>query len=228
MAALFTLVGAYPAAASAHGVAGGQIHAASISAKQLGTEVANYAALLTNFGDEISRSSSLSAAHVSQLTNLAGDADQQVNNLIGKVQIDTSSAALQGDAAAIARLAPMFALLSAQVYLTIEADSLRQRYDQLSTDKWPLQGAFVAITGSVGYSNALSHYHDLLDALAAADRSISPVAATVLAQRLSGFPKNEGVLRSAASQLDKADAALAQAEQDETVVALSFGGYRGN
>jgi hypothetical protein len=194
----------------------------------LETEINNYAALLARLGSDIQDSTTLSPSHVRKLDLLSDPADGDVNDLVAKIQTDTTQGELNSDATAIGGLRPIFAVLTAQVFETIEADKIQSGYNMAFDDEHAIQPALAALVGTPGYANALSQYNSLVSSVRATQLALNHVANTVLAQTPSGYPANAAVFARTAASLESAEVDLGSAAHAEEVIGLAFGGYTGH
>jgi hypothetical protein len=200
----------------------------AVTQKQLENEINSYASLLGQLGADIQGSRTLEPAHARDLNALSTTADLDVNNLVAKVEIDTTPAELSADATAIDNLRSLFAVLAPQVSETLEADDEQQEYNTVNGDLAALQSSLDALQGTPGYQAALSGYQDQASSVRAAQRILTHIATRVLTQSASGFPRNTAVFTEAAANLETVQTDLTRAYHDETVIGLSFGGYSGN
>jgi hypothetical protein len=200
----------------------------SLTQKQLEQQINNYAALLGRLGSDIQSSPNLAPSHVRQLDALSNPAVQATNTLVAKIQTDTTSAQFGADTTAVGRLKAIFAVLTAQVFETIEADNIQAQFNIVFVDAKTIGPVLNALAGSPGYANALRHYQDLNISVGATQLALNRVVAGVLDQTLSGYPSNTTVFSRAASKLRTAQGDLARAADDESVIGMAIGGYTGN
>jgi hypothetical protein len=216
-----TVVGALASGSSAAAAA------STPTQKQLESEINAYASLLSRLGSDIQSSTTLSTDHERDLNALSTATVTQVNTLVAKVEIDTSPTARSADADAIDALKSRFAVLSTQVFETLEADDEQAQYGTLYVDETSLDKTIAAIYGTPSYQNAVDHYRDFVSCLDAAQQILTHIATSVLTHTVAGFPGNASVFSRAAANLSAVQEDLSRAAGDEEIIGLSFGGYEG-
>lgn len=216
--------------ALAPGIASASSHAHDLAAiqHQLEVQLQNRVVQLNRLGTDISNAKSLTANHVTALTADVSTASTNINALVTKVPTDTTLAQLREDRASMLRQNRVFAVLTPQVFLTIQADAIAAEVLTYQGQEAGLLAAVNALNGEPAYNNAFNHYTQFVKFVNAASLGATNVATAVLAQTPADFPGDTSVFVHANRALLEADIALAHAGYDATVVGLASGGYSGS
>jgi hypothetical protein len=223
----FALIGgsllALPVAASATATP----HSFSNNQALLETQLANRATQLTHLGTDVTGATSLTAPHATTLKASIATATTNIDALVAKVPTDTTNAQLAVDRASMLKENRVFAVLTPQVFLTIEADSIAAQVVTFQANESSLQGSVNSLVGQHGYTNALNHYVAFVKAVNVANAAASNITTAVLAQTPADYPGDTHVFVHANRELLRADISLAHASYDESVIGLASGGYTG-
>lgn len=190
-------------------------------------QLASRAAQLTRLSADVT-AATLSSTQVATLTASIKAANSSIQALIVKVPTDTTQAQLKVDRTTMLAQNRVFAVLTPQVFLTIEADAIVARVVTFQANESALQGSVNVLVGQHGYNNALNHYVAFVKAVNVANAAAVNVTTAVLAQTPADYPGDTHVFVNANSKLLKADLSLAHASYDETVIGLASGGYTGS
>lgn len=216
---LFAMTGAASASTRPHSFAHDQ--------KLLEQQLTSRASQLVHLGTVVTASATLTAPHVLSLKANIATATTNIDALIVKVPTDTTEAQLKLDRTSMLAQNRVFAVLTPQVYLTIEADSVTAQVTVFEANESSLQADVTALIGLPGYKTARDHYTAFVKSVNSAAAEAGNVATTVLAQTPSDYPHDTHIFVSANHQLLNADIALAHASYDESVIGLASGGYTG-
>lgn len=183
---------------------------------------------LTHLSADITAAAkTLTPAHLLVLNTNVATATTNINALIAKVPTDTTNAELKTDRSSMLKQNRVFAVLTPQVYLTIEADSVTARVTTFEGNESSLQAEVTSLVGEPGYKTASNHYQAFVKSVNSAAAEANDVATDVLAQTPSNYPGDTHVFVSANHKLLDANIALAHASYDESVIGLAAGGYAG-
>jgi hypothetical protein len=196
--------------------------------KKLEQQLANRVSQLSRLSMDIKAATSLTAPHSTFLTNVVATATGNINSLVLKVPNDTTWAALNADQRSMYKDNRVYAVLTPQVFQTIEADAIASQVATFEANEPSLQTAVNAIIGQPGYKNALAHFAAFVKSVNYAAEDSNKVDTTVLAQVPADFPGDTYVFIHANHELLNADIALAHAAYDETIIGLASGGYIGS
>ena len=202
-------------------------HSFASEQKQLERQLADRAAQLGRLGTDVSGAKKLTSAHALALDARSADADQLLNALIAKVPTDTTQAQLNSDKASVLQVNQAFAVLTPQVFETIEADAITAEATTLQADEPTLQSLASSLVGQGGYKNALDHDVALVKSVNQAIKDSRDVATVILAQTRSEFPGDTQVFLHTNKDLLNSGTALANASYDESIIGLALGGYTG-
>lgn len=223
----FALIGgsllALPGAASAATTP----HSFSNNQTLLETQLASRATQLARLGTDVAGATSLTAPHAVTLKASIATATTNIDALIAKVPTDTTNAELAVDRASMLKENRVFAILTPQVFLTIEADGIASQVVTFQANESALQGSVNSLVGQHGYTNALNHYVAFVKAVNVANAAASNITTAVLAQTPADYPGDTHVFVHTNRELLRADLSLAHASYDESVIGLASGGYTG-
>jgi hypothetical protein len=196
--------------------------------KKLELQLANRVSQLGRLSTDISSAKSLTSAHATVLSNAVSTASNNINALVLKVPNDTTWAALRADQESMYRANRVYAVITPQVFQTIEADSIAAQVATFEANEATLQTSVNDLIGQPGYKNALRHFESFVKSVNSAATASNKVDAEVLAQVPADYPGDTYVFVHANRELLSADLALAHAAYDETVIGLASGGYTGS
>jgi len=223
----FALVGgsllALPGAASATATP----HSFSGNRAALETQLASRATQLTRLDTDVTGATTLTAPHALTLKASVATASANIAALVAKVPTDTTNAQLAVDRASMLKENRVFAVLTPQVFLTIEADGIAAQVVTFQANESALQGSVNSLVGQHGYTNALQHFVAFVKAVNVANAATSKVTTAVLAQTPADYPGDTHVFVHANRELLRADLSLAHASYDVSVIGLASGGYTG-
>jgi hypothetical protein len=169
----------------------------------------------------------LTPAHATTLNANITSANTNIQALIVKVPTDTTEAQLKVDRASMLKQNRVFAVLTPQVFQTIEADAIANEVTTLQGEEAGLLSSVNSLVGQNGYNNAFNHYTAFVRLVNDASLDSSDVATTVLAQVPADYPGDTHVFVHANKELLNADIDLAHANYDASVIGLAAGGYTG-
>ena len=223
--------GATGAPAGATGATGATRTGAKFLAaqQQLENALALRTTQLTKLGTDITDNSKvLQPAHLTTLTDRLQSETTSISGLAAQVVKDTTWAELASGRTTMLYDNRVFAVMTPQVFETIEADTIASGVASLEAEEPGLQSAVNSIIGQPGAQNAANHYAEFVKLVNTAANVSTGVATTVLAVIPQQWPKAEQIFVAANRQLLKADLAIARAEYDATVIGLATGGYTGS
>lgn len=196
--------------------------------QKLEAELASRATRLQHLSADVSGATSLSANVSSTLQARLSTESASINSLIAKVPTDTTMAELNADRAAMLKDNRVYAVMSPQIFLEIEASVVAGEVTTMQGNEVTLQTEIASLTGQVGYENALHHYNNYVSRISNWATKIISVEDVVLAQTPQGFPGNTGVFVTANHEVLSANIAMAYASYDASVIGLAAGGYTGS
>lgn len=195
---------------------------------RLEQQLAYRAADLQRLTADVAGAKTLTPAHAATLGARLGTESASIAALGARVPGDTTLAQLRADRAAMLKDNRVYAVMTPQVFETIEADAVAAQVASLQANEASLQSSVTALSGQPGYHTALVHYNWYVKAVDHAAAVSANVTAAVLVQTPQDFPRDTHVfVRSNRALLD-ADLALAHATYDASVVGLASGGYTGS
>ena len=194
---------------------------------ELESQLASRVTQLARLGTDVTGAKSLTTTHATALTTNVNTATSNIDALVTKVPTDTTLAQLNADRASMIRQNRVFAVLTPQVFQTIEADVIAAQVTTLQAGEASLLSAVNGLVGQHGYTNALNHYTAFVRLVNVASLDSTNVATRVLAQVPQDFPRDTEVFVHANKALLNADIALAHANYDASVIGLASGGYTG-
>lgn len=183
---------------------------------------------LNRLNTDITGAKSLSGAHAAALTADATAALTNINALVVKVPTDTKYSQLRVDSNSMVKQNRVFAVLTPQVFLTIQADNIAATVATLQGSEQGLLSAVNGLVGQHGYTNAMNRYTDFVKLVNRANLDAANVATRVLAQTPADFPGDTKMFVNANKALLNANIELAHANYDASVIGLASGGYVGN
>jgi hypothetical protein len=195
---------------------------------KLEQQLANRVSQLGRLAADISAAKSLTPPHATILTNNVSTDTTNINALVAKVPNDTTWAELRADERSMYQQNRVYAVITPQVFQTIEADAIAAQVTTFEANESTLQTSVNDLIGQPGYKNALRHFESFVKAVNNAANDSSKVDAAVLAQVPADYPGDTYVFVHANRELLNADLALAYAAYDETVIGLASGGYTGS
>jgi hypothetical protein len=196
--------------------------------KKLEQQLANRVSQLGRLSTDVTAAKSLTTSHATFLSNVVTTASGNINNLVLKVPNDTTWAELRADQKSMYKDNRVYAVLTPQVFQTIEADAIASQVTAFEANESSLQSSVNALIGQPGYETALRHFEVFVTSVNNAAEATSDVDAAVLAQVPADYPGDTHVFVHANHELLNADIALAHAAYDETIVGLASGGYTGS
>ncbi len=195
--------------------------------RALESQLAIRASQLNRLNTDISSAKSLTAAHAAALNADVAAALANINALIAKVPTDTTNTELRADATEMVRKNRVFAVLTPQVFLTIESDSVASGVASLQGEESNLLAAVNGLVGQHGYKNAFNRYTQFVTLVNRASLDATDIATRVLAQTPANFPGDTGLFVHANRALLGANIELARANYDASIIGLAAGGYTG-
>lgn len=193
--------------------------------KQLERQLADWAALLGRFGADVTNSSTLTLAHSLVLDARSTGPVEMLDGLVAKVPTDKTQSQLDAAKAVMVELNQVFAVLTPQVFETIEADAISSEVSSLKSDEQPLRSLVNSIAGQSGYEIAHVRYLTLVKSVSLAKHDANGVATAVLAQKTANFPDDANIFLHANQELSNASDALVNATYAESMIGLAIGGY---
>ena len=183
---------------------------------------------LGRLSTDVSTSTTLTSAHMVLLSARVATGTGNINVLVAKVPTDTTMRQLNADRKSMLAQNRVYAVLTPQVFETIEADGIAVRAQGFVANESALQSAVNGMLGQNGYKNALNHYLAFVKAVNKAEADSNNVATAVLAQVPADYPGDTHVFVNANHELLNADVSLAYAAYDASVIGLAAGGYNGS
>lgn len=198
------------------------------SQQALEVQLANRAARLQHIDADVTGAATLSQSASTTLQARLATESASINALIAKVPTDTTKAELNADRAAMLKDNRVYAVMSPQVFESIEASVVASQVATLQGNQPTLQSEVASLVGLPGYKNALNHYNNYVARISNWSTKIATIEAVVLAQTPQGYPGNTGVFVSQNRQILDANIALAYAGYDASIIGLASGGYTGS
>jgi hypothetical protein len=195
---------------------------------QLESQLTNRTAQLSRLGADVTAAKSLTPAHVTALDANIATATANISALVASVQAATTGAQLKADREAMVKQNRVYAVLTPQVFETIEADQISSQVVTFQASEPTLQSSVNLLVGQPGYTNAENHYVSFVKSVNLANENATNVATEVLLQTPADYPGDTHVFVRANRSLLAADIALAHATYDESVIGLASGGYTGS
>lgn len=202
-------------------------HDFTTNQKDLEAQLTIRVSQLARLSTDVTGAKTLTTVHAAALTTNINTATANINALVVRVPTDTTNAQVNADRAAMIRQNRVFAVLTPQVFLTIEADAIGAEVTSLQTEEPGLLSAVNGLVGEHGYTNAFNHYTLFLKQVNQASINSTNIATRVLAQVPQNFPRDTDVFVHANKELLASDIALAHANYDASVIGLASGGYTG-
>ena len=202
--------------------------ASFIAAQQaLEAQLASRLTRLQHLNADVTGTTTLSANAASTLEARLSTEESSIDSLIAKVPTDTTFAELRADRAAMLKDNRVYAVMSPQVFESIEASLVQVQVTTMQGNEPTLQTEVASLSGLPGYQNALNHYNSYVARLSNWSPKIVTIETVVLAQTPQGFPGNTSVFVAENHQVLDANIALAYAAYDASIIGLAAGGYTG-
>ena len=218
-----------PAAAYASSTTTTTPSASFIAAQQaLEAQLASRLTRLQHLNADVTGATTLSANTASTLEARLSTEESSIDSLIAKVPTDTTFAELRADRAAMLKDNRVYAVMSPQVFESIEASLVQVQVTTMQGNEPTLQTEVASLSGLPGYQNALNHYNSYVSRLSNWSTKIVTVEEVVLAQTPQGFPGNTSTFVAENHQVLDANIALAYAAYDASIIGLAAGGYTGS
>lgn len=198
------------------------------SQQQLEAQLAGRLTRLQHIDADVGAATSLSAFASSTLQARLSTEESSINSLIAKVPTDTTRAQLQADRAAMVLDNRVYAVMSPQVFESIEASVVASQVVTMQGNESTLQTEVASLTGLPGYQNALNHFNRFVERIANWSQRIATVEAVVLAQTPQGYPRNTNTFVAENHAILNANIAIAYANYDASIIGLAAGGYTGS
>jgi hypothetical protein len=202
-------------------------HSFTSNQKLLEAQLASRVSQLGRLTADVAASKTLTLAHAAALNLNISTATTNINALVAKVPSDTTRTELNMDRASMFKQNRVFAVLTPQVFETIEADAIAAQVATFQANESALQASVNSLVGQHGYRNALNHYLAFVSSVNYALALTNRVTTAVLAQTPADYPGDTHVFVNANEKLLRADIALAHASYDESIIGLAAGGYTG-
>jgi hypothetical protein len=220
--ALVGLSGGVAMAAPSH-------HSFSLAQQQLEAQLAARVTGLAHLASDVTgAATTLTSAHATLLSSRIATEQANINALVIKVPTDTTAAQLKTDRAAMYQDNRVFAVMTPQVFETINIDSAMSQLATLQKNEATLATEVSSLTGQPGYQNAVNHLNNYMTRIGRESTTLSNLVISVLAQQPSGYPGNQHFFVRANHEILQADVAIAYANYDASVIALATGGYTGS
>ncbi|HEY5272833.1 MAG TPA: hypothetical protein VIJ34_06315 [Acidimicrobiales bacterium] len=203
-------------------------HTFATAKVQLETQLTNRSAQLGRLSADVTAAKSLTPAHVIALNADIASATANISALVTRVQSATTGAQLKVDRASMVKQNRVYAVLTPQVFETIEADQISSQVATFQLSEATLQSSVNLLVGLPGYTTAENHYVAFVRSVNQANENATDVATEVLLQTPADYPGDTHIFVKANKSLLAADIALAHATYDESVVGLASGGYTGS
>ena len=202
--------------------------ASFIAAQQaLEAQLASRLTRLQHLNADVTGATTFSANAASTLEARLSTEESSIDSLIAKVPTDTTFAELRADRAAMLKDNRVYAVMSPQVFESIEASLVQVQVTTMQGNEPTLQTEVASLSGLPGYQNALNHYNSYVARLSNWSTKIVTIETVVLAQTPQGFPGNTSVFVAENHQVLDANIALAYAAYDASIIGLAAGGYTG-
>jgi hypothetical protein len=195
---------------------------------QLETQLKDRTGQLARLSADVTGATSLTTAHAALLSSRLTSESASIAALVAKVPTDTTLAELNTDRAAMLQDNRVYAVMTPQVFETIEGDSIAVQVTTDTASEPTLQTSVSALVGEPGYQTALNHYNAFVKSVTSASLAVTDVETTELAQTPADFPGDTHIFVNANKRLLNADIALAHASYDASVIGLASGGYTGS
>lgn len=196
--------------------------------KTLEGQLAGRVTRLQHLASDVTAGTLLSTTASLTLQARLSTEETSINALIAKVPTDTTWADLNADRQAMLRDNRVYAVMSPEVFESIEASVVASQVTTMEGNESTLQSEVASLAGSVGYQNALNHFDNYVARISNWSTRIVTVEDVVLAQTPQGFPQNTSTFVSENRAILNANVALAYASYDASIVGLASGGYTGS
>ncbi len=198
------------------------------SQKTLEGQLAGRVTRLQHLASDVTAATLLSTTALATLQARLSTEETSINALIAKVPTDTTWAELNADRQAMLRDNRVYAVMSPEVFESIEASVVASQVTTMQGNESTLQSEVASLAGSVGYQNALNHFDNYVARISNWSTRIVTVEDVVLAQTPQGFPQNTSTFVSENRAILNANIALAYASYDASIIGLASGGYTGS
>jgi hypothetical protein len=198
------------------------------SQKTLEGQLAGRVTRLQHLVSDVTGATLLSTTASATLQARLSTEETSINALIAKVPTDTTWAELNADRQAMLRDNRVYAVMSPEVFESIEASVVASQVTTMQGNESTLQSEVASLAGSVGYQNALNHFDNYVARISNWSTRIVTVEDVVLAQTPQGFPQNTSTFVSENRAILNANIALAYASYDASIIGLASGGYTGS
>ncbi|MGC2174682.1 MAG: hypothetical protein WA614_04380 [Acidimicrobiales bacterium] len=198
------------------------------SQKTLEGQLAGRVTRLQHLASDVTAATLLSTTASATLQARLSTEETSINALIAKVPTDTTWAELNADRQAMLRDNRVYAVMSPEVFESIEASVVASQVTTMQGNESTLQSEVASLAGSVGYQNALNHFDNYVARISNWSTRIVTVEDVVLAQTPQGFPQNTSTFVSENRAILNANIALAYASYDASIIGLASGGYTGS
>jgi hypothetical protein len=206
-------------------------HTFATAQAKLEQQLSNRTAQLSRLGADVTAAvaaKSLTSGHEATLNASITTATNNIGALTTSVQSATTFAQLNADAKSMVKQNRVYAVLTPQVFETIEADQIAAQVVTFQASEPTLQTSVNVLVGLPGYTTAQNHYLNFVKNVGVANENATDVATAVLLQTPADYPGDTHVFVKANKDLLAADIALAHATYDESVIGLASGGYTGS
>jgi hypothetical protein len=196
--------------------------------KTLEAQLAGRVTRLQHLVADVTAAISLSATASATLQARLSTEQTSINALVAKVPTDTTWAELDADRAAMLKDNRVYAVMSPQVFESIEASVVANQVTAMQGNESTLQTEVASLVGSVGYQNALNHFDNYVARISNWSTRVVTVEDVVLAQAPQGYPGNTATFVAENHAILNANIALAYASYDASIIGLASGGYTGS
>jgi hypothetical protein len=196
--------------------------------KTLEGQLAGRVTRLQHLVSDVTGATLLSTTASSTLQARLSTEEASINALIAKVPTDTTWAQLDADRAAMLKDNRVYAVMSPQVFESIEASVVASQVTTMQGNESTLQSEVASLVGTVGYQNALNHFDNYVARISNWSTRIVTIEDVVLAQTPQGYPENTTTFVSENRAILTANIALAYASYDASIIGLASGGYTGS
>lgn len=196
--------------------------------KTLEGQLAGRVTRLQHLASDVTAGTLLSTTASLTLQARLSTEETSINALVAKVPTDTTWAELNADRQAMLRDNRVYAVMSPEVFESIEASVVASQVTTMEGNESTLQSEVASLAGSVGYQNALNHFDNYVARISNWSTRIVTVEDVVLAQTPQGFPQNTSTFVAENRAILNANIALAYASYDASIIGLASGGYTGS
>jgi hypothetical protein len=196
--------------------------------KALEAQLASRITRLQHLIADVTGASTLSANTSATLQARLSTEGASINSLVAKVPTDTTYAELNTDRAAMLKDNRVYAVMSPQVFESIEASVVAGQVTTMQGNESTLQSEVASLTGLVGYHNALNHYNNYVARISNWSVKIVVTENIVLEQIPQDYPGDTHIFVDQNRRILDANIALAYASYDSSIIGLAAGGYTGS